>query len=327
MTRLDLLPGLTARNFVPHRLHGQDSVWPEKNCYVDIWLELLPALGLDPLPLLAFALAVDFEGDQWTFFKPPHNELRTLYGVDVQELTLWRPLLLHAQEHMQAGKFICCEVDAFDLPDTAGTDYRQQHSKTSILLVSLDVEARQLGYFHNAGFFELAGEDFDRLFHLNPPPAPAALPLFAELVRVDGLLRRPPDELAAMSLHLLREHWARRPRSNPFPRFAQRLAHDLPALQAAGLAHYHAWAFASIRQAGAAFELAGEHLRWQSGRGHPELLEAAACFERISQANKSLILKGARAVHAGRPLDAAALLAQMGDDWARGMAVLQTALA
>jgi hypothetical protein len=32
-------------------------------------------------------------------------------------------------------------------------------------------------------------------------------------------------------------------------------------------------------------------------------------------------------VHAGRPLDAAALLAQMGDDWARGMAVLQTVIA
>jgi hypothetical protein len=165
------------------------------------------------------------------------------------------------------------------------------------------------------------------LFHLNPPPAPAALPLFAELVRVDGLLRRPPDELAAMALNLLREHWARRPRSNPFPRFAQRLAQDLPALQAAGLANYHAWAFASIRQAGAAFELAGEHLRWQAGGGHPPMLAAADCFERISQGNKSLILKGARAVHAGRPLDAVALLAQMGDDWASGMDLLQSALA
>jgi hypothetical protein len=283
-------------------------------------------LGLDPLPLLAFTLAVDFEGDQWTFFKPPHNELRTLYGVDVQELTLWRTLLAHAQEHLSAGKFICCEVDAFCLPDTAGTDYRQQHAKTSILLVSLDIEARQLGYFHNAGFFALAGEDFDRLFQLNPPPEPAALPLFAELVRVDGLRRRPPDELAAMALNLLREHWARRPRSNPFPRFAQRLAQDLPALQAAGLANYHAWAFASIRQAGAAFELAGAHLRWQAGWSPPQLLAAADCFDRIAQSNKSLILKGARAVHAGRPLDAAALTTQMGEDWARGMAALEAAL-
>ena len=73
--------------------------------------------------------------------------------------------------------------------------------------------------------------------------------------------------------------------------------------------------------------MAGEHLRWQAGRGRPQWLEAAECFERISQANKSLILNGARAVHAGRPLDAAALLAQMGDDWARGMAVLQTVIA
>jgi hypothetical protein len=143
---------------------------------------------------------------------------------------------------------------------------------------------------------------------------------------VDGLRRRPPDELAAMALNLLREHWARRPRSNPFPRFAQRLAQDLPALQAAGLANYHAWAFASIRQAGAAFELAGAHLRWQAGWSPPQLLAAADCFDRIAQSNKSLILKGARAVHAGRPLDAAALTTQMGEDWARGMAALEAAL-
>ena len=64
-----------------------------------------------------------------------------------------------------------------------------------------------------------------------------------------------------------------------------------------------------------------------AGRGRPPLLAAADCFERISQANKSLILKGARAVHAGRPLDAAALLAQMGEDWVRGMDLLQSALA
>jgi len=41
-------------------------------------------------------VAIDFEGDQWTFFKPPHEDLKALYGIDVQELYVWRPLLEHA---------------------------------------------------------------------------------------------------------------------------------------------------------------------------------------------------------------------------------------
>ena len=52
------------------------SAWVEKNCYVDVWIELLHALGLEPLAMLAFTVAVDFEGDQWTFFKPSHDDLR-----------------------------------------------------------------------------------------------------------------------------------------------------------------------------------------------------------------------------------------------------------
>ena len=33
------------RGWVPHRLHGPDRMWPETNCYVDLWIELLHALG------------------------------------------------------------------------------------------------------------------------------------------------------------------------------------------------------------------------------------------------------------------------------------------
>lgn len=79
--------------------------------------------------MLPFTLAVDFEGDQWTFFKPSLEELRDLYGIDVQELTIWRPLIEHAVEQLSAGKFISTEADAFWLPDTAGTDYRIERSQ------------------------------------------------------------------------------------------------------------------------------------------------------------------------------------------------------
>jgi hypothetical protein len=95
--------------------------------------------------MLPFVAAIDFEGDQWTFFKPPHGELRDLYGIDVQELNVWRPLLEHALEHLAAGKLISTEADAFWLPDTSGTDYRRQHTKSTIVLNDLDLANRTPG--------------------------------------------------------------------------------------------------------------------------------------------------------------------------------------
>ncbi|HYF19898.1 MAG TPA: DUF1839 family protein, partial [Ramlibacter sp.] len=94
-----------------------------------------------------------------------------------------------------------------------------------------------------------------------------------------------------------------------------------------GLGQYHLWAFASVRQAGAAFELLAANLRWLATQGYPELAEPAACFEAIGQGNKTLILKGARAVNAGKPLAADELLQGMAGDWEKGMALLGPLLA
>ena len=114
--------GLDAATYTRHSLHAEDRVWVEKNCYVDVWIEAIHAVGCEPLAILPFCAAIDFEGDQWTFFKPPHDELRELYGLDTQELNCWRPLLAHAEEHLAAGKLISTEADARWLPDTAGTE-------------------------------------------------------------------------------------------------------------------------------------------------------------------------------------------------------------
>ena len=320
------LPGLQAQGYQRHPLHGDDSAWPEKNCYADLWIELLHSLALEPRAVLPFTLAVDFEGDQWTFFKPPLSDLRELYGIDVQELTVWRPLLDHALEHLAAGKLISTEADAYWLPDTAGTDYRTKHTKTTILLDRLDVQEQRLGYFHNAGYFELSGEDFAQIFRLQAPPDPAFMPLFAELVRVDRRVQRPEPTLAGLSLQLLRRYAAWRPASNPFHRFGARLDSQLVELRTAGLPQYHAWAFASIRQAGAAFELAAANLRWLAEQGYAELGAAGSSFDAISQANKALILKGARSVHTGKPLDASALVGEMARAWDEGMAAVEHGL-
>ena len=307
-------------------LHADSCVWVEKNCYVDIWIEVLHALDLEPRAMLPFTAAIDFEGDQWTFFKPSHEELRTLYGIDVQEMNAWRPLLEHAAEHLAAGKLISTEADAFWMPDTSGTDYRRQHTKSTIVLNELDIAQRRLGYFHNAGYYTLEGEDFVRTFRVDAPPDPTFMPLFAELVRVDRLVRRQTPELVSLSRELWRRHLPRRPETNPVRRFQERFGRDLAGLQEKGLANYHAWAFGTVRQLGAAFELAALNLQWLAAGGVGGLGTAIAAFTQISNTSKTFILKGARAINSRRALDGAALFDELADSWENGLRSLDEVL-
>ena len=72
------------------------------------------------------------------------------------------------------------------------------------MLVDVDTDAKRLRYFHNASFWELGGEDFEHIFE---PPFPG-LPFFAELVRVDRLVRRPAaDPFRAYAERAKREQW------------------------------------------------------------------------------------------------------------------------
>lgn len=318
---LDGLP-LDAATYQRHALHAEGLVWVEKNCYVDVWIELVHALGCEPLAMLPFCAAIDFERDQWTFFKPKHDELFDLYGIDVQELNLWRSLADHVQVHVGDGKMVAVEADAFFLPDTAGTDYQHQHTKTTIIICDFDLEQRRLGYFHNAGYHALGGADFEKLFRIGVPADPAFMPFYAEVVRVDRLVKRSPDELRTMSRALLRKHVARRPATNPVTRFGESIAGDLARLQGEGLPIYHAWAFATIRQLGAAMELLALHLAW---RGDEAARAAASELDKVNHSAKTLILKGARAVNAKRALDAAPLFEEMAGAWQRGMDLLANA--
>lgn len=314
MPALEAIPGLNPASYRRSELHAPERVWVEKNCYIDIWIELLHALGLEPLAVMGFTLAIDFEGDQWTFFKPPHEALRNLYGVDVQELYVWRTLLEHGQEHLSAGKLISTEADAYWLPDTAGTDYRSQHTKTTIVLNSIDVQAGRLGYFHNAGYFSVDGEDFRRLFRLDAAPDPTYMPLFAELVRYDRRRLQSPQALRSAARQLLREQVARLPVDNPVRRFQARFARDFTQMQAWGLPVYHTWAFGTLRQLGAAAELAALHLVWLAPE-EAELQEAAAQFLRVAHGAKVLILKAARSVNSRKPWDVAAALEETCEAW------------
>jgi Domain of unknown function (DUF1839) len=315
VSRVAVLPALDPASYRRHVLHADDRVWVEKNCYIDICIEVVHAFGLEPHAMLPFVVAVDFVGDQWTFFKPPHDELRELYGLDIQELNIWRPLAEHVQTHLSAGRLVSTEADAFYLPDTSGTDYQQQHTKTTIVIQDFDLPGRRLHYFHNAGYYALEGADFAHIFRLDTPADPTYLPLFAELFHVDRLVRRPVAELRAMARVLLARHLGRRPVDNPVSRFGQRFADDLPGITTEGLAYYHKWAFSTVRQLGGAFELAALLVEWLDD---PALAPAAVAFTTISQTAKAFILKAARAVNAKRPLDARPMIDEMAAAWQAG---------
>ena len=325
MTRLQAIAGLDAAGYQRHALHcPEQRDWPEKNCYSDLWIELLHGLKLDPMAMLGNTVAVDFLGDQWTFFKPTGSELRELYGIDVQELTVWRPLEDHVVEHLGSGRLVAAEVDAFWLPDTAATDYRQNHSKTTVVFADVDPGRRTAGYFHNAGYFELQGEDYAGAMRAVDTTGPAALPLFAEVIRIDRRERRPDAELAETALGLLRHHHHWKPLTNPFTRFAPRLQQEVEQLGEHGMGYYHLWAFGSVRQAGAAFELVAAHLDWLASCGHD--VGSAEPFRTISTTCKSLILKGARTAATRRVFDTAPASDKMSRAWDEGMESIEAAL-
>jgi hypothetical protein len=324
VTRAVVLPELDAATYQRHALHADDRTWVEKNCYVDIWIEVVHALGLDPLAMMPFTVAIDFEDDQWTFFKPVHSELYDLYGLDVQELNMWRSMLDQSITHVAAGKLVSTEADAFWLPDTSGTDYKTTHTKTTIVIQDIDVERRRLGYFHNASYYQLEGDDFTHLFRMGEPYDPTFMPLFAEIIRIDRKVKRPLADLQARSRVLLQRHLARRPAAeSPFAKFSARFAADLPAIQAEGLPYYHVWAFANLRQIGAAFELVALHSRWLDD---PALVPAAEAFEAISTQAKTFIMKAARSVSSKKALDATPIFEEMGAAYQRGIDVLLRAV-
>lgn len=328
------LSQLDPASYVPHALHSAQADWAETNCYIDLWVGLLNGLGFEPLACLGFIVAADFEDDQWTFFKQPHADLRTLYGIQVEELSLWCPVLEHCVSQLAAGKVPLLEADSFYLPDTRATDYRQHHVKTTIAPTFIDAEAKRLRYFHNAGFFELSGEDFDGLFRYESragkPDDVASgrahwLPPFCEIAKLQRAVVLPTAELRRRSLGLLEAHLDWRPEANPFGRLAAAWPAHLEQLLARDLDAYHGYTFSMLRQCGACYSLLAAHLDWLE----PALSAgpaAAEHFRAISQQCKAMLMKLARVVHSKKTKDFSEQLADMESRWAQGIDALLQAM-
>ena len=130
-------------------------------------------------------------------------------------------------------------------------------------------------------------------------------------------------DTAAESLAIVKRTISRVPLSNPIRRFRERLDRDLPTMQQRGLNYYHAWAFASVRQVGTAFELAAANLEWLTAQGAGDFSAPTSAFRRIAESNKALILKAARSVNSRKPLDTATLFADQEQAWDEGMSGLR----
>jgi hypothetical protein len=287
---------------------------------VDVWIEVLHALGLDPVAAAAFTLSCDFEGDQWTFFKYPPEDLRTLFGIEVAELNVWRPVVEHVEEQFGLGRLCTVEVDSWFLPDTRGVSYREVHEKTTIVPTRLDRAGRRLDYFHNAGLFTLADDDFDGLFHLVGPVDPAVLAPYVETVRIDRVRRGDPDQVATV-VALTRTHLARRPVDNPITRMAARVGSDLEWLATQGIDAFHHYAFGLCRQCGASTELASTFVDWLNEHDRPGTEAAAAGLREVAEGSKSLQFALARAAR-GRTVNFGGVFDDMAASWDRAMDLL-----
>jgi hypothetical protein len=312
--------GVDPATYRAHRIHTEGRTYTETNCYTDVLIELLHARGDDPLAAMGFTVRMDFEGDQWTFFKPPPGDLELLFGIDIHEMQPYRPLPAQIAEQIASGRTLIIELDSWYLPDLVSTSYRTEHVKTSAAIEAIDRNAETLRYFHNAGLFELSREDYRGVFRLDGPLSDDVLPPYTELVRFDAGPRLQGEELREAARGLLRQHLARRPATNPFDRFGEQLRHDLPDLLRGDAKHYHEYAYATVRMVGSAFEIAASHVQWvleQDGSG------AAAALMSVVEGCKVLSFKLARR----REFDPAPALHSLAAGWEQAIAALEAVLA
>jgi len=313
---------IDAATYQRHLIHGDNRVWAETNCYADLLIEQLHALDCEPVAALPFTLGIDFEGDQWTFFKFPDGDIYELFGIDIQELAVWRPMVEHINDQIAAGHPVLVELDSYFLPDTAGTAYKLTHMKSTVGVNEIDVAARHLGYFHNQGYYTLSGDDFRDIFQLDGLVHERMLPPYVEFMKFDPKFRRMNTaQLVEASTALLKRHLARVSTTNPFTRFKQQFSKDLAWLMEADLPTFHTYSFANLRQYGACFELTDTYLRWLGEHGVAGLDAPADAFQTIAQTAKAFQFQLARSMTRKRELDLAPIDA-MGEAWDRGMSEL-----
>lgn len=306
---------LQPADYLPHAvLHGIDQDFRETNCYSDLIIEIVNGLGLNPIACLGYTLAADFEGDQWTFGKPSHHDLETMYGIRIEELSLYGALIDQIVTQVQRGSIPLMEADAFHLPDTLGIDYRNAHVKTTIGITAIDKANKKMHYFHNAAFASLEGDDFDGVIAPLASKYSGYLPPYCEIAKLNLVVKHDDATLRDLAFASARHHLHKRPKHNPIQLHAASMQAHQHAIIAGGLPHYHAYTFVALRQLGAAHQLGAHFLIWLDNE-NPHLVGAAQAFKQISTQAKTLVLKLARVANSGKLTDFNVLFEEMSQQW------------
>ncbi|QND50673.1 DUF1839 family protein (plasmid) [Phyllobacterium sp. 628] len=314
-----VFPHINPEGYTPHPLHSQERIWPETNCYVDLWIEVLAAQNLPPEAMLGFTLNQDFEGDQFTFFKVPLEDLETLYDIRVGELAIFDRVESHIAAQIARGRLCLVEMDSYFMPDTQGVGYHSEHGKTTVAINRMDTESRSLEYFHNGSFFRLTGDDFDGLFQRHLTDEDIAFLPYTEFAKFpDG--KTDSAAIREKALRLLPAHFARRPAQNPIRAFIEVFPQQAEAVAERPFAFFHKYAFNTMRQLGANFELAASHLTWL--RPDEAFATAAEHAVRIAEVAKATQFQLARAVTRKRFDPLAAALIPAADAWDHMMEAL-----
>jgi hypothetical protein len=122
-----------------------------------------------------------------------------------------------------------------------------------------------------------------------------------------------------VSRALLSAHFARRPRENPIRVFAGVFPEQVEAVAERPFGFFHKYAFNTLRQFGANFELLADYLVWHSAA---EFGAAAEHARRLSEAAKSVQFQLARAVARKKFEPLATALDPAADAWDAVMASL-----
>lgn len=304
----------------PHSWHQGERVWSATNSHLDVWIELLHTLDLDPAPVVTPALCADFQGDHWTLTTVSPADLWACYGISVEELFVWRPLLAHVVEQLDRGNALLVEVDAFHLPDMVGSSYHREHTKTLVAITGYDRVSHRLRYLHGMVGGDIGGDDLDAL--LSTGLGASQLAPHVTVVRLDRLAPRTPAERAQIGIALARFHGTRLPARNPVREFSDALRSHGAWLAGGDAELYQCWAYANLQQCGAAFEVGADVCSWLAQHGEP-VAEAVAPLRMLSHAARALHQRLVRVSQSGRMPEVGHTLEDMAKAWDDAMSVLK----
>lgn len=118
-----------------------------------------------------------------------------------------------------------------------------------------------------------------------------------------------------MSRTLLAQHLRRRPARNPFTAWGDVIGADIGRLIERPPEWFHTYAFSTLRQAGANFELLATYLAWLQEHGDPALERARLAAEAIAGGTKIMQFQFARASARGKVPDVADAIRQLATDY------------